>query len=306
MASTRYSVLILGHGEMGRTMEYLLSGNHDLTLWEKNLEDGSENLPLEDAVAGRDFILFMLHANPHRELALRIRDQMAPACLCLSVAKGLDGMGRTPASILASVLGEERRFGMIYGPMISEELLAGHPGFADLGTRREEDFRRAAQLFAHTGLHLRYTTDLEGISWSVILKNVYVPLLGAADALELGDNARGFLVTEALGEIDRIVEMKGGRRGTAYGLAGLGDLVTTGTSRGSLHRRVGSELVQGNLDSIRPGSKVHVEGLHTLGLIGKFGLLNIDDFPLMKLMRDIHADPRDIARKFERYLQNSF
>lgn len=287
-------------------MEALLSPRHDLAIWEKNLEDGSENFQLEDVVPGRDFVLFMLHANPHEELAMRIRDRLAPGCICLSVAKGLDEQGRTPASVMASTLGDRGHFGMLYGPMISEELLAGHPGFADLGTRRVEDFERATRLFAGSGLYLRHTTDIEGISWSVILKNVYVPLLGAADELELGDNARGFLVTAAFREIDRIVEMKGGRPGTAYGLAGLGDLITTGTSRGSIHRRVGRELVQGNLDSIRPGSELHVEGLHTLGLIEKFGLVKFDDFPLMKLMRDIHADPRDIAGKFRRYLQNSF
>lgn len=291
---------------MGRAMEYLLSARHDLTVWEKNLADGSENIPLEEAVADKEFVLFMLHANPHVELATRIRDRMPADCLCLSVAKGLDELGRTPAAVLAAVLGEERRFGMLYGPMISEELLAGRPGFADLGTRREEDFRHAEELYAGTGLYLRHTTDIVGISWSVILKNIYVPLLGAADTLDLGDNARGFLVTEAFHEIDHIVQIMGGRAGTAYGLAGLGDLVTTGTSKGSLHRRVGRELARGQLDSLRPVPKIHVEGLHTLAIIGKLGLLKIEEFPLMQLMRDVVADPRDVSRKIDGYLRGQF
>jgi glycerol-3-phosphate dehydrogenase (NAD(P)+) len=306
MPSTRYSVLILGHGEMGRAMESLLSPRHELHIWKKNLEDGSENIRLEQAVPGRDFVLFMLHANPHEELARRIRDRLPPGCLCLSVAKGLDEQGRTPAAALTAALGEQGRFGMIYGPMISEELLAGRPGFAELGTSRAEDFERAADLFAGTGLYLRHTADVAGISWAAILKNVYVPLLGATEELGFGDNARGFLIAEAFREIERAVAIKGGRPGTAYGLAGLGDLITTGTSSGSLHRRVGRELARGDLDSLRPGSAVHVEGLHTLALIERFGLLELKDFPLLQLMRAVRADPRDVAAKFERYLNKSY
>ncbi len=307
MSATGNSVLVLGHGEMGRSMEHLLTGRHTLTFWERNQQDGSENIPLEEAAAGKDFVIFALPAIPHAELATRVRAHIPDHCVCLSIAKGLDDQGRTPAAVLTANLGSAGRFGMLYGPMIAEELRAGRPGFADLGTTQADVFERSRKLFAGVPLYLRHTTDVTGISWAVILKNVYVPLLGAAEEAGLGDNARGFLATSALEEIARIIESMGGRRATAYGLAGLGDLVTTATSAGSSHRRIGRDLVHcAPDDTCGTGMNIHSEGIHTLTMVQRFGLIDLASFPLMRLVRDIVNEPRDVAGKFRPFLDASF
>jgi glycerol-3-phosphate dehydrogenase (NAD(P)+) len=288
-------------------MEHLLSGRHALTFWEKNLEDASENIPLETAAADKDFVIFALPAIPHAELAKRIRNSIPAHCVCLSIAKGLDEQGRTPAAVLAENLGPGGRFGMLYGPMVAEELRAGRPGFADLGTTQADVFECTRKLFAGAPLYLRHSTDVIGVSWAVILKNVYVPLLGAAEEAELGDNARGFLATVALEEIARIIEVMGGRRATAYGLAGLGDLVTTATSAGSSHRRIGRDLVHcAPGDTCGTGMNVHSEGIHTLTMVQRHGLLDLASFPVMRLVRDIVNEPRDVAGKIRPFLDAAF
>lgn len=294
MTSGRASVLILGHGEMGGALEYLLSPRHDVAIWEKNLPKGTENVPLESLTAGRQFIFFAIPAVPHAELAVRAARGAAQDCVCLSIAKGLDEQGRTPAAVLARAFGDGRRYGVLYGPMIAEELRAGKPGFAELGTRYHAAFERVEELFAGTALHLRHSQDIAGVSWCAILKNVYVPLLGAAEGLGLGDNMRGQLVSAIVDEMDRIVQLMGGRPGTAHGLAGLGDLVTTGTSAGSNHRKIGIDLARG-----KPVETLTGEGLHSLSMVRKFGLLEIDKFPLLRLVAGIIEDPRDIGAKID-------
>lgn len=304
---TRFAVLVLGRGEMGRSMEHLLSGRHALTFWERNPVDGTENIPLEAAAADKDFVLFALPANPHAELANRIREHVPAHCICLSIAKGLDEQGRTPASVLTAHLGPRGRFGMLYGPMIAEELRAGRPGFADLATAQADLFEKARLLFAGAPLYLRHSADVIGVSWAVILKNVYVPLLGAVEEAGIGDNARGFLASAALAEMARIIEFMGGRRDTAYGLAGLGDLVTTATSAGSRHRQVGRDLEHCTPeDTCGTGMNRHSEGLHALAMVQRFGLLDLADFPLMALVRDIVQEPRNVAAKFHPFLEKHF
>ena len=86
-----------------------------------------------------------------------------------------------------------------------------------------------------------------------------LPLIGAADALELGDNVRGFLVCAILDELDRVVCAMGGETGTAYSPAGLGDLVTTATSESSHHRRIGADLARGRTDR-QGGSGANIRG----------------------------------------------
>lgn len=292
MTPGRSSVLILGHGEMGRAMESLLGPRHAPAVWEKNLDDGSESEPLEVAAEARQFLLFAVPAGPHAELLARIAPRLPRDCICLSVAKGLDAEGRTPAAVLARALGDGHRFGLLYGPMIAEELAAGRPGFAEVATRYHAAFERIEALFAGSALQLRHSADVNGMSWCAVLKNVYVPLLGAAEGLELGDNTRGFLVTAVVEEMDRVVQAMGGRPGAAHGLAGLGDLVTTATSRGSHHRQVGIELARG----VR-AAKLTGEGLHSIAMIRRFGLIDTGEFPLLRLMFQIVDEPRETGTR---------
>lgn len=86
-------------------------------------------------------------------------------------------------------------------------------------------------LFAGTPLYLEHSTDIEGLSWSAVLKNVYAILFGVADELGLGDNMRGYLAVACAAELGQIVSHLGGSAKTALRLTGLGDLVTTATSR---------------------------------------------------------------------------
>jgi len=285
-------VLLLGHGAMGRAMERLLGPRHRIAVWDRDLETREETLDLEAAVPAQDFILFTLPTNPHGELAARIAAVAAPQTICLSIAKGLDDEGRAPHEILQGALAPAQPHGVVYGPMIAGDLQAGRAGFAMLGTPEREVFDRVTALFDGTPLHLEYSDDVTGVSWAVILKNLYVPLIGAADELELGDNVRGFLVCEILRELDEICRRFGARAGTAYTVAGLGDLVTTATSESSHHRGIGADLAAGRVDRMAgEGVNIRGEGIHTLSMIERHGLLEIERFPLMALMRSMIDRP---------------
>jgi glycerol-3-phosphate dehydrogenase (NAD(P)+) len=298
MGSERYAVLILGHGEMGRVMEFLLSGRHQLVIWEKDLARGTENLLLEEAAPAADFICLMLPAAAHPDVAARLKGNVAAGATLVTVAKGLDGEGRPPTVSLREVLGPGPRIAVLYGPMIAEELCAGRPGFAELGCDDPDAARRVEDLFAGTPLHLRPCADVIGVSWAAVLKNVYAPLIGAAEELALGDNARGFLCTAATAEMGRIIGLLGGQPGNAFSLAGLADLVTTGSSQGSSHRAVGRDLV-------RPGRAAGsvprvVEGIHSARLLAQLPALARGDFPLFSLLLDLLDDPADAPLKFMR------
>jgi glycerol-3-phosphate dehydrogenase (NAD(P)+) len=200
---------------------------------------------LDSVAAEQDFILFCLPANPHFELASRLRPRLRRDGVCLSVAKGLDEHGRTAAQALTEALGSVSAFGVLYGPMISEEIRDGRPAFAQAGTTHAETYGRVRELFAETSLSLEHSTDIAGISWSAVLKNVYAILFGVADEMGMGDNTRGYLAVAAVAELESIVTGLGGDPETPRRLAGLGDLITTATSPGSHHHEVGRRLARG-------------------------------------------------------------
>lgn len=289
-------VLILGYGEMGHALQHLLNARHDLIVWEHAPRNGSVSVDPQSLVTHCDFVLFCLPAQPHFDLLTRLLPALSRRTLCLSIAKGLDERGRTPAEVFGQVLGTNIPHAVLYGPMISEEMRAGKPGFAQLAASDDEALHKTIDLFLQSDLHIEASTDLIGISWSAILKNVYAILFGVADELKLGDNMRGHLAVAALREISTIVTQAGGQAVTPYQLAGLGDLITTATSSGSRHHELGRLLVRGQRDAIRG------EGIHTLQILRSRALVAIDRHPLLNLIETCVHDTGNIRRHMQNYL----
>jgi len=295
MSSAR-SILIIGYGEMGHAMECLLAPRHRLQFWDIKPVNGHEPVVLETAIASADVVIYCVPVTPLAGLAVRVLPALAPGGISLSVAKGLDAQGRPAAQIFADVYADARRYGVLYGPMIAEEIRAGRPAFAQVGVAQADDYAAVADLFGGSGLALEYSSDTTGISWASVLKNVYAMLFGAAEELRLGDNVRGYLAVAALAEMQAIVAQKGGQADTAQQLAGLGDLITTATSAGSHHRELGHLLVRGE------SGKLAGEGVHTLAMVGKFRLVEVEKYPLFHLVQTLVDSPVDVREQILAYL----
>lgn len=283
-------ILIIGYGEMGHALEYLLAGKHDVRTWSR-----SSAHTLEDEVSKAQVILFCLPVNAHYAITQRISPFLAADSLCLTIAKGLDEDGFTAPQVFAKVLAKNHRFGVLYGPMISEEILLGRYAFADVALSDPDDFMTIRKLFSDSSLICSPSLDMLGCCWSVILKNVYALMIGISDELKLGDNVRGHLVVRALFELSAIVELLGSTAETPYGYAGLGDLMTTSTSANSHHYALGRRLASGQLSDIKG------EGVHTLKMVKKYQLFETNNYPLFTLIDEIVADPLNLKNKVDSY-----
>jgi glycerol-3-phosphate dehydrogenase (NAD(P)+) len=186
---------------------------------------------------------------------------------------------------------------VIYGPMISEEIRAGRHAFADGVLSDSADFEVMNELFRGSTLVCQQASDLHGRSWSVILKNVYAILFGVADELKLGKNMRGHLMVAAIAELSGIVQSFGGQAHTPYSYAGLGDLMTTGTSEDSHHHTLGRKLVRGEWDDISG------EGVHTLKMVERFKVFDWRAYPLFSLAHDVVSEPQQLRERVDDYLK---
>jgi len=285
-------VLILGYGEMGHAMEFLLKNKHAVHIWSQ-----FSPLDLKKEVMWSEVILFCLPASAHVEVVQKIIPYIQHNPLCLSIAKGLDEAGMSAAQVFHTLLPEAQRYGVLYGPMISEEIRLDRLAFADVALSRPEDFERIRSLFGGSKLSCKYVADMAASSWFVILKNVYAIIFGIADQLELGDNMRGHLMVAALFELSGIVNTLTGKNHTPYGYAGLGDLLTTATSTGSHHYALGRKLAAGDYSDITG------EGIHTLLMVEKFHLFDHTPYPLYTLISNIVNNPESLKLKLEKYIE---
>ena len=266
----RTRILILGYGEMGQAMAHLLQSRHEIHVWQRR---AASPVQLEALAASANLIFFCIPTEPHLALARRLQPALTGDAVCVSVAKGLDDQGRTAQQVLREAL-PTHATAVMHGPMIAEALRAGRHGFAQVGTTLLSVFMRVQGAFAHTPLFLQHSTDPIGLGWAAALKNVYAIACGAADEWALGENVRGFLIAQAVAEIADIVALLGGARESAYGWAGLGDLVTTATSADSHHHEVGRRLARGDVADIAG------EGVHTIACAQSLALFDARPFPL--------------------------
>jgi glycerol-3-phosphate dehydrogenase (NAD(P)+) len=288
-------ILVLGYGEMGRAMEQLLSARHALSVWQRRPPPGQAPLDLDTEAGRAGFVLFCLPTPPHFELAQRLAPRLSPDTVCLTIAKGLDEGGRTAAQALEAALTGRCPVAVIYGPMISEEIRAGRAAFAQVGADDDSVRVRTLALFAGSMLHLEAGEDIAGLSWCAVLKNVYALLFGMADEIRLGDNARGYLAVACVRELAALVTQHGGQATSALGLAGLGDLITTATSRGSRHHELGRRLARGETQGLEG------EGLHTLRVLARTRPFEVAHYPLLRLTGDCAREPAYAAQYIHRY-----
>jgi glycerol-3-phosphate dehydrogenase (NAD(P)+) len=282
------TVAVLNAGGWGTALAALLGrAGHDVRLWARRAELAEElastrenraylpgvRLPdtvrptadVDEAVRGCGAAVLVPISAGVRELARRLAPVLPPRALVVHGTKGLelDTLRRLSEVIEEELGGAQRgRVAALSGPTHAEEVGRGIPTAAVVACA-DRDVTVGLQAIFNSATFRVYTNrDLVGVELCGALKNVVALAAGMGDGLGSGDNAKAALVTRSLAEIGRLVQAAGGRAETVAGLAGMGDLVATCTSRHSRNRRAGELLGQGRpLEEILGQSRQVVEGV---------------------------------------------
>jgi len=140
-----------------------------------------------------------------------------------------------------------------------------------------------------------------GVELGGSLKNVIAIASGFIEAMGLGDNARGALLTRGLSEMVRISVALGANPSTLYGLSGVGDLIATCSSPLSRNYRVGYLLGQGKkLDDILKEVGTVAEGVKTSKAVVELSKkLNIETPVSEAIYEAVYTDikPEEVVNK---------
>jgi glycerol-3-phosphate dehydrogenase (NAD(P)+) len=292
---------VLGDGAWGTAIALLLAqdGDHRVTLWSARadnariLRERRENVRLlpgvaipatvvltdniADATAGADLYVMAIPAVYLRNTLEQIKPALSSDRPVLSLAKGLEN--RTflrPTEIVKQIL-HSRRVAVLSGPSHAEEVSRGKPTTL-VAASTDPDLARWVQQHFSTDRFRVYTNpDVAGVELAGALKNIMGIAAGISDGLGFGDNAKAALMTRGLVEIARFGVALGAEHQTFFGLAGLGDLITTCVSRHGRNRHVGERLAHGEkLPEILATMSMVAEGVYTTGSVhdeaGKMGI----------------------------------
>lgn len=306
-------VAVLNAGGWGTALAALLGRNgHTVRLWARRPElaealtrsrENAAYLPgvrlaetvtptpdLDLAVAGCDVALLVPISAGVRDLARRLAPILPDTALVVHGTKGLEAETLLRVSeVLVAELGPARqgRVAALSGPTHAEEVGQGIPAAAVVACPDPMAARELQTVLTNGSFRVYTNRDIVGVELCASLKNVIALATGMGDGLGSGDNARAALMTRSLAEIARLVRAAGGQGETVAGLAGIGDLIATCTSRHSRNRRAGEQIGRGQqLDQILAESRQVVEGVPAArAAIVLADRLNVE----MPIARQVHA-----------------
>ncbi|MBL9023489.1 MAG: NAD(P)-dependent glycerol-3-phosphate dehydrogenase [Myxococcales bacterium] len=261
-------VAVLGAGNWGTVVADRVARNgREVTLWtrdakvrdEVNLQHTNETavpgLRLspnvravtdpKDALDKAELVFVIVPAQAMRDVCKTVGEHFRPYHFVVHGTKGLE-LGTLAR--MSEIIHDEtciRQLGMLSGPNIAPEIARGAPAGTVVVSHYPDVIRAAKAALTCDELMVFYGEDVLGVEIASSLKNVVAIAAGIATEMNVGENAKAFLVTRGLAEMTRIAVTMGGDPTTLSGLAGLGDLVVTCASQHSRNHRIGRALARG-------------------------------------------------------------
>jgi glycerol-3-phosphate dehydrogenase (NAD(P)+) len=293
-------VTVIGSGSWGSAFSRLLARKgHDVTVLTLTPEEAVElararvNEPFlpgvelpesiafaaigDAALEGAELIVYAVPTQVVRQVAGWVAPRRDAAALQLSLAKGLElGTLKRPTEVIAEETGAVAA--ALSGPNHAEEVGRDMPAATVIACRDAAVAKALQQAVTCDTLRVYTNEDVVGVEFCGAAKNPIAIAVGIADGLGYGDNTRASLMTRSLAEIARLGMRLDADIATFAGLAGIGDLIATCTSRHSRNRRAG-ELIAGGEDPTRVQDVIGqtVEGIpSTYALHDLAGRLGVD------------------------------
>ena len=300
-------ITILGGGGMATACAIVLAEHPtlDLSIWARNADHARDmttsrcnqrllpgvRIPdrieitsdVAAAAAGADVLVAAVPTAFLRQALSDIADKLPAQVPVLSVIKGLenDTFAR-PTQIITSVLGP-RPVAALGGPCHAEEAARRRPASVVIASEDEAFAATAQRLFATDRFRVYTNRDLLGVELAGALKNVIAIAAGICDGLGYGDNAKSALMTRGLAEMTRFGVALGADNATFFGLAGLGDLITTCVSQHGRNRKVGERLGRGeSISEILASMTAVAEGVSTARSIHDLAIQRGIDMPITR------------------------
>lgn len=279
-------ISIVGAGAWGTTLACLLAEReHSVTLWAaeeelaRKISAWKENrdflpgfkIPESIAVTHRiepavdaEIMILTVPSRHLREVLKKFFRKLLPQTLFLSATKGLE---ENSLLRMSEVIRQEfpittDRLAVLSGPNLAREIAAGHPAAAVIAADDLTLTATLQEIIMSERFRIYTSNDVIGVELGGALKNIIAIACGAADGLGFGDNAKAALMTRGMVEIIRLGTFLGARPATFWGLSGIGDLITTCSSRLSRNHLVGEELAKGRHD-ILSKTDITAEGIPT-------------------------------------------
>ncbi len=263
---------VLGAGTWGTALARMLTNcAHEVTVWSalpQEIDELSQtrrhrNLPgvqipdatrftkdISEVCTGKDILLFAVPSVFVRSTARSASPYIPEGQIIVDVAKGIEP--DTLLSMTGVIRDELTRAGLtrfslvaLSGPTHAEEVAQDLPTTIVSACEDLSVAETVQDIFMNSCLRVYTNPDVLGVELCGAVKNIIALAAGISDGLGYGDNAKAAIITRGMAEITRLGLAMGAHPQTFPGLAGMGDLIVTATSRHSRNNRCGHMIGEG-------------------------------------------------------------
>ena len=307
-------IAVLGGGSFGTVLANLSASNgFETSLWVRDTEQAlrinaegtnttyhpelklSDKIiaseSLEQCISGADLVLVAtpsaIFENIVKRLKPLIQDNMHIVSCTKAIAKNpMRTMTEIISHELETVIGDQ--FGVLSGPNLAKEIANEKVAGSVIASHNAELKALIKNAIESEIFKIYESADVKGVEYAGALKNIYAICCGIGDKLDVGENAIGLIITRSMTEMSKFAVHKGANPITFLGLAGMGDLVATCTSKLSRNFSLGRRLAKGDsLEEAKAAIGQVAEGVRTLEVVYEEANNNNLAMPLVNALHEI-------------------
>ena len=328
-------VVVLGGGSFGTVLANLAASNgYKVALWVRDSEQAlrinsegantnyhpelklSENIQasdsLENVMKEASIVFIATPSIVFKKIIERISNLLMEDAYVISCTKGILGDPFRSLSGIIS-LNFSNPIGVLSGPNLAKEIADKKIAGTVIASIDEDLIESVKAVLSSQTFKIYSSNDMEGVELAGALKNIYAIICGLAESIEVGENAIGLILTRSMAEMSRFAVAKGANPITFLGLAGMGDLVATCTSKLSRNYQLGFNLGKGmKIEEAKNEIGQVAEGIRTLGVIRNESIQLDINMPLVeslyniiykesspnKLINDLVNNPNEVDVEF--------
>ena len=328
-------IAVLGGGSFGTVLANLAASNgYSVSLWVRDSEQAlrinseganttyhpelklSENIEatdsLEEVLKDASMVFIATPSIIFQQIIQRISNLIEDDSYLISCTKGILGKPFRPLSeVITEKVGNT--LGVLSGPNLAKEIADNKVAGSVIASSDNELINSVKSVLSSQTFKIYSSNDMQGVEFAGALKNIYAIICGMADSLKVGENAIGLILTRSMAEMSRFAVAKGANPITFLGLAGMGDLVATCTSKLSRNYQLGYNLGKGmKIDKAKEKIGQVAEGIRTLEVIKNesieldikmplveslYNIINLDSSPDV-LISDLINNPHEVDVEF--------
>lgn len=265
LASKNFNVTLLGRNEE-KVAEIKKNRENRFYLPGVKIPESVEILSNPDVAFDKaNIIVITTPAQFVRDTLILLKELFPKEAIFVSGSKGLERSSYKRVSEVIFETTNSQRIAVLSGPSHAEEVARGLPCSVVVSSKDNTLSKELQEIFNTTMFRVYTNGDILGVELAGALKNVIAIASGICEGLGFGDNTKSALMSRGLVEIVRLGVAMGARKSTFFGLAGLGDLITTCNSKFGRNRFIGLQIAKRiKLDDLLKTMTQVAEGVWTV------------------------------------------